>query len=311
MARTGPVTKDTSTIALGLAQIRVGNSQAYIEQNGSVLLPANSIGALANTKYSGKVDYWKLESGFPMLEDLSLPIRESSSLECGFKELTSANLAMARGIDPQGAVLASAAIVGGHTTSGTMPTDATKPVTVVQTASHVVIDRWTAVVEDDGGANVTYSVYGEKYGKVLTSVSDAFAQTALHDTSMEYFTIPAGFFAGTWVANETVIFTTIAAAAAGNTNGDFSNAHGGSINLGGLKAPDYVRMEAVYTYPNGINHMYIIFPRANVTSSMEIDLQAENNATIPITFEAKRADSEVSGGDVAWNNAPLGRIYFD
>ncbi len=69
-------------------------------------------------------------------------------------------------------------------------------------------------------------------------------------------------------------------------------------------------MEAVYTYPNGTNTMIIIFPRANCTTSVEIDLQAEDNANVPLTFEAKRSDSETTGGDVAWDAMTLGRIIF-
>lgn len=192
LTRTGPLTRNPEKVALGLAQIRVGASAVNIASATPVLLAANSIGALANTKYSGKTDYWKLESGFPLLEDYSLPIRESSSLECAFKELTLANLTLARGIDPT--------------------------------------------------------------------------------TLDEYDT---------------------------------------SIALGGLVAPDYVRMEAVYTFPNNQAQMVIIYPRANVTSSMDIDLKENDAAAIPITFEAKRADSGLtSGGDAAWDSMPLGTIVF-
>jgi hypothetical protein len=155
------------------------------------LLAANSIGALASTKYTGKADYWKLESGFPLLEDYTLPIRESSSLECGFKELTLANMALARGIDPS------------------------------------TLDEYDV-----------------------------------------------------------------------------------SIALGGLVAPEYVRMEAIYTFPDNQTQMVIIYPRANVVSSMEIDLKAEDAAVIPITFEAKRGDSGVTGGNAAWDEMPLGTIIF-
>jgi len=192
LTRTGPLTRNPQVVALGLAQVRVGASAANIATVTPALLAANSIGALANTKYTGKTDFWKLESGFPLLEDLTLPIREASMLECGFKELSIANLSMARGIDPTG------------------------------------LDEY-----DD------------------------------------------------------------------------------SIALGGLIAPDFVRMEAVYTFPDNQMQMVIIYPRANVVSSMEIDLKTEDAAVVPITFEAKRADSGVtSGGNAAWDNMPLGTIVF-
>jgi len=191
LTRTGPLTINPQAVALGLAQIRVGPTAANISFATPKLLSTNSIGALASTKYTGKADYWKLESGFPLLEDYTLPIRESSSLECGFKELTLANMSLARGIDPS------------------------------------TLDEYDV-----------------------------------------------------------------------------------SIALGGLVAPDYVRMEAIYTFPDNQTQMVIIYPRANVVSSMEIDLKAEDAAVIPITFEAKRGDSGVTGGNAAWDEMPLGTIIF-
>jgi hypothetical protein len=191
LTRTGPLTKNPQAVALGLAQIRVGPAATNIAEGDPVLEAAASIGALANTKFIGKTDYWKLESGFPLLEDATLPIRESCSLECGFKEISVANLALARGVDPS----------------------------------------------------------------------------------------------------------------------DFDE-YDVSIALGGLTAPEYVRMEAVYTFPDSQSQMVIVFPRANVVSSMEIDLKAEDAAVVPITFEAKRADSGVTGGDATWDTMPLGTIVF-
>ena len=282
MSRTGPVTKDTSTVALGLAKIMVGpsdytpNSKAVtfddstnvvtaanhgfnihdpvkfnagagtlpaeitagnryyvvpddfttgafrisVTKNGSPMTfgstgtgtltcsrDANidkdqpildesfdSLGALNTSSFTSNVEYWKLESGFPMLEDMTIPLRESAMLECEFKEVHPRNLAYARGIDASGA--------------------------------------------------------------------------------------------------------------------DFDDNHSGSISLGTMVAPAFVRAEAVYTYPDGIHKMIMVFPRANVTSSVNLSFAAEDNANVPITIEAKRADSEVVGGHSTWNDAPLGRILF-
>ena len=193
--RTGPVTKDTSTIALGLAKILVGDFSANISERSQVLDQTNdSLGALNSTNFTSNVEYWRLTSGFPQLEDMVLPLSETAQLECEFKELHPRNLAYARGLD---------------------------------------------------------------------------------------------------------------------ASSGYDDAHSGEIPLGTIKAPSYVRMEAIYTYPNKINHMYIIFPRAQVTSSMELSFNAEDNTNVPITIEAKRADSGVSGGDAVWDDSPLGRIYFD
>lgn len=190
--RSGPVTRNTSTVALGLAQIRVGSASTNIANIHPALLSTDSIGALANTKFTGKADWFKLESGFPLLEDFTTALREGASLECAFKEITPYNVALAYGKDP----------------------------------------------------------------------------VALTDV------------------------------------------HSGELALGGRVAPDYVRMEAVYTYPNGTNFMHIIFPRAQVSASMELDLKVEDAAAAPITFEAKRADSEVTGGNAVWDDKPLGRIVW-
>lgn len=197
MARKGPVTTDTSTIALGLAQIRIGDSAANVDNIHSCLTSSDSIGALANTRFVGNTDWFKLESGFPLIEDFTTPIREAAALECSFKQITPFNMALAYGFDP------------------------------------------------NSGEFATMTV------------------------------------------------------------------HSGEVPIGDRVAPDYVRMEAVYTYPNGTNYMYIIFPRAQVSASVEMDLQSEDAAAVPIMIEGKRADSETAGGDVVWDDKPLGRIAWE
>jgi hypothetical protein len=190
---TGPLTKDTTTVALGLAQVRVGAADSNISNIHPALSSTNSIGALANTKFTSKVDFWKLESGFPLMEDTTIPLREAASLECSFKEITPMNLAFTRGIDA---------------TSG------------------------------------------------------------------------------------------------------YTSVHSGEIALGNLTTPAFLRMEAVYTFPSGSNYMTIVFPRAQVASGIEVDLKTEDAAAVPIVFEAKRADSAVSGGSAVWDAKPMGRIIF-
>jgi hypothetical protein len=297
MARSGPVTKDTSTIPLGLAQIRVGASASNIATDTIVLAAAASIGALANTKFTGNVDYWKLESGFPLLEDLSLPIREAASLECAFKELTPYNLALARGIDPAAEQAAAQAFIDEVTVGG-----GTSGSIAVTDAGGVVSDTWMVTFDDA----THYTVYGIDTG-VLCSGTLITAACAPDNGGNPYFSIPADFFDANWLADESYVFKTTAYVA----DGGYSSAHTGTIKLGALKAPDFVRMEAVYTYPNQTNHMYVIFPRANVTSSAEIDWAAEDTIASPITFEGKRADSETAGGHVTWDDQAIGVIYFD
>ena len=193
MARTGPVTRDTTTVALGLAQIRLGASLTNIATINPVLTKTDSIGAMAKTGFKADAEYWKLESGFPLMEDMSVPLRTSASLECEFKEISPKNLAFAMGKDA---------------TSG--------------------------------------------------------------------YTTP----------------------------------HSGEIALGALTTPAYIRCEADYTFPNGTDKMTFIFPRAQAESSVALDFQSEDAVACPVTFTAKRADSEVSGGDAVWDNMPLGRVLF-
>lgn len=195
MPRTGPTTKDPTTVPLGLAQIRIGSSSDYIGQIRPILASTDSIGALASTKLTLNQEFYKLESGYPLLEDAVFPLREAAMLECSFKELTPANVALSKGLDPSAS--------------------------------------------------------------------------------------------------------------------EYSAAHSGWIALGNLATPEFVRMEAVYTFPDGVNTMTIIFPKAQVLSAPEVDFQQEEIAAVPITIEAKRADGDISGGHASWNAQPLGRIYWD
>lgn len=85
----------------------------------------------------------------------------------------------------------------------------------------------------------------------------------------------------------------------------YSAVHSGEIALGNRTASVFVRVEAEYTFPNGTNKMIVIFPKAQVTSSVEFDYQKDTGASIPLTFESKRNDTETQ-----WANAPLGCVVF-
>jgi len=194
MARSGPITINADSIVLGFAQIRVGNSADNIGSGEAILTSADSIGAVASTTFRGPTDWFKLESGFPLITDYVTPTREAAQLECAFKEVTPANMALAQGLDP-----------------------------------------------DDG----TYTT------------------------------------------------------------------HSGEIALGGRTAPAYVRMEAIYTYTNGTNHMNIIFPRAQVSATPELGFASEDAAAVTLVFESQAANSDVSGGNAIWDSKPLGTILWD
>lgn len=194
MARSGPIATDTSTVAIGLLQLRVGNSADNIAKPGAELVAGDSIGSLANTKFIGNTDWYSLEGGMPLIEEFTTPIREAAALEGAFREITPKNMAIAFGQD-----------------------------------------------------------------------------------------VSAGGY----------------------------SSHTGEIALGGRTAPDYIRVEGIHTYPNGTNTMTFIFPRAQVKASVEVDLQTEDAAAVPMTLEAKNASSDVSGGDAIWDDKPLGRIVWE
>ena len=193
MARKGPVTRNASTAAAGLAKILVGPSAANKANTAQVLNTTTaSIGALANTRFRGNTDWLKLESGFPLMEDYAIPIRESAALECSFKEITAYNMNLAYGLDPAA----------------------------------------------------------------------------------------------------------------------YTSTTSGEVLLGSRSAPVYVRMEAIYTYPD-LHTMTMIFPVAQVTSAIEMDLPQEDWAAVPITFESKNASSDnTTNGHAVWDSCPLGVIRW-
>jgi hypothetical protein len=87
--------------------------------------------------------------------------------------------------------------------------------------------------------------------------------------------------------------------------------HAGSLGLGTLVAPVAIRVEAIYTFPDGTNTMGIVFPRANAAATIEMDFAPEEPAAVAIRLEAKRADSTITGGNAAWDNMPYGRIIWN
>lgn len=301
MPRTGPVTRDTTTVQLGLAQIRIGQSIANIGSIAPVLGVNDSLGAMASTGYTGETEYWDLESGFPLGLDATFPLRETNIMECAFKEITPKTLALARGINPFNEISAAWSEVGSVTTAGTITGD----ITMTDTAGPTT-EVWTVVFET--------ATSGAIYGSLSGHVHDFANLTTLmapDNSGNPYFSISANYFSGTWAADETYVFQTTEYMT-GSTAYD-SN-HAGSIALGTISAPEFVRVEALYTFPDGINTMTIIFPRCNITSSLNIDFQAEDAAAVTMTLKSMTASSDVTGGNAVWDGSvdagPNGRIVF-
>lgn len=292
---TGPITKDTSTIALGLAQIRVGVSATNISVATPVLTVAQSIGALGSTKFTSSVEFWTLESGFPANTDMKIPLKETVEMEVSFKEITPFMLALARGVDPNsvGAGWTFSAVAKVVSAGGTV--DVAKPVGT--SGANTMVDTYTITFTSATAYTVT-----ALSGTVVSGTGAIGSLSAFTIGGGAAFSIPANFVTGTIATGDVFRFSV--------TKSGYSNNHSGTINLGTMKAPDYVRMEAVYTYPNGTNTMVIIFPRANVTSNTEVSFNATDAAAPTITFTSMNAASTTAGGSSVWDAAPSGIVLF-
>lgn len=188
----GPVTKDTSSLALGLGQLRILDCEDNLGTINPAGTASNSIGALTKSMLNVEKEVWRHLSGFPQIEDHSITLSKRATIEADSEELNPYNIALALGVDP---------------------------------ASYTL-------------------------------------------------------------------------------------AHSGQIPLGGLTDLAFIRSELVYTFPDEEYTMIPVFPKAQVVSGVSVDFQAADSVKNPITIEAKRADSNVTGGSALWDDAPLGRIWF-
>lgn len=296
---TGPRTKNADRLALGLMEVRVGNSAANIATTTPVLTTANSLGALSSATYTANKSYYQHYSGYPLTNDLTLPTQEDQMISVEFEEMTPTNLALLQGIDP--------------TSAGTSWVGANY--TVVDS----VAGTYNTGDDIDGGADAefdsyrvvfltatTYSVYSDTRGKLTgdqLGEGDTTVTSTFTDGATELLVIPASYFTGTWSADEVFSFTM--------EKQGYDSVTAGEIKLGTISAPDFLRCEGVYVFPNATNTMTIIFPRAQVMSeTSEISFATDTAAAISMTFSAKPADSSVSGGHSAWDSMPMGRIIL-
>jgi hypothetical protein len=183
----GPVTVYAQSWALGLAQIRIGDSAGNMASTVPVLGNPKTLGAMANTKYVGNVDFFKQESGFPLSEDGVIPLREGAAFECAFKELTPYNIAIARGLDPTAARSAGVKMGIVHNSAlGTV--DDTKAIAVANNAGPIN-ETWVVAFT----TATTFICYGLTTGRVVDGVADGDVGVlfAPDNGANLYFTIPA------------------------------------------------------------------------------------------------------------------------
>lgn len=299
----GPITKNVSARALGLVQIRVGASFANIANIDPVLTSANSIGALAESKFLSSKEFFEQYSGFPLNLDGIVPLKNVSSLDGAYKELTPFNLALSQGINPL-ADIAAAVVEDVSLVSPLGTRDAAKAIAVSGSGDWGVIDdEWTVVFTGAAAG----SIFGRVTGHVHDFVALDAAMEPVASATYKYFSIPASFFTGTWAANDTYVFRTTGAVSG---TAAYASAHSGSIGLGNLVAPADLRVEGVYTFPNGTNTITFIFPRAQAVGDLDLAFSESDEAAPAISLKSMYAGSENALGNAVWDSFPQGRIVW-
>ena len=296
----GPVTRYDKAWALGLMQIRVGNCADNIAQVDPVLPATASVGAMAATKLLSSAEFYKKKSGFPLQEDGSVPLSDAAAIQAGFREITPYSMALARGIDPTAALAATASQVGIASTTGTRAAALS-----IDVSGTPVTDEYLVAFTGAAAGNI----YGRKSGLVHTfsSLGSAMAQAD------GYFTIPANYFTSTWASGDVYVFRTTKGATAGAAypmNPDNWGTDEPTISLGGLVSPENIRVEGIYTYPDGSNQMVIVLPRVQIAASIDMDFAETEPAAITIQFDSKNASSQNGSGNAVWDAMPLGQILW-
>lgn len=291
----GPITQDNGALILGLLDIRVGNSAANIATTSPVLTKADSMGAMAETSFKSEVEMWEHSSGFPLTKDTQIPTSETAMLDVTFEEITLKNVALAMGLDPS---VAGTAFTGsGYTTvdSALGTYDVAKPIVGGVDAE---FDTYTILFL----TATTYDVISGKHG-ILTGVGDTTLDSAFTFGGSALFTISADSFTGTWAADDVFKFTM--------AKEGYDDPRAGSIKFGARGTPAYLRVEAVLELPDGSGIQTYIFPRAQISSNVELGFAADDNAKPAITIESSIASSETNDGDAVWDDMPLGWVVFE
>jgi len=72
-----------------------------------------------------------------------------------------------------------------------------------------------------------------------------------------------------------------------------------------VKNPTDLRVEFVFTYPNKVNKMILILPRAQIiTDNLSLAFQREDAMESGLTVKACQTDN------AAWSDRPLGKVIF-
>ena len=299
----GPITKTASARALGLIDIRVGASLANIASTSAVLTTAHSIGALKDSKFISTRAFFEQYSGFPKTLDGIIPLSVGAKIEGSYKEITPFNVALSNGLDPSASVTQQVTHdVSLVSTLGTR--DATKSITMIDATPADwanVTDEWTVLFTGATAGDIV----GKNTGHVHAFVAVSGAMSPVNGSSDKYFTIPADFFTGTWAAGDSYVFYTQAGGAS-----TYAVAHTGSLGLGAMVAPADIRVEGVYTFPNGTNTLTYILPRVQVSGDLDMSYAEEDEIAPMISLNSLYAGSRIAAGHVAWDTMPSGIMVW-
>lgn len=292
----GPLTRNVKTRTIGMMDIRVGSSAAFISQNSPILTPQNSLGAMATTTFTGTREVFEFTSGTPTVTDGTVVLSEIAQIDAAFLEKKPYLAALASGINPLVDVPASVSGIGTSTVSGTMSGN------ISADAVGSVDDTWMVTFDDATSG----AIQGINTGLVHT-FSDLISEMAPINIANPYFTIPANFFSGTWALGETYTFSTTAFVSGTSS---YANDYEGEVPLGLGKASDFFRIEGVVSFPMSSHKMVFILPKAQVVSSLTFDFAQGGEGNTPVMFKANQATSLTDGGHAVWDNAPLGKIVW-
>ena len=307
MSANSPTVRDIDAIAMGKFDIRLDSTATYIAQvTAQLTKTAHSIGAIADQAIAGEKEFHQVMHDFPQKSAGTIALSEMFNIEVSPREITPFTLGLAQGLDPFGVTAAAYSEIKHDSAAGTY----TEAKLTFPDNTGTISDRFTFVFYD---ATHFYCI-SSRDGLVQDGSSDGeigvlFAPDNAVVGAVTYFSLATDFFAGTWAAGESLVIDATAYKAAGadlpNTVGA-----GGSIALGNISSPVFLRCEAHLDFPNGTDKMYIILPRIQIESPTSLSTSVSDEASTPMVISAKSADSSVSGGNAVWDSMPYGRIYF-
>jgi len=77
-----------------------------------------------------------------------------------------------------------------------------------------------------------------------------------------------------------------------------------------MVAPADIRVEGVYTFPNGVNTLTYILPRVQVSGDLDMSYAEEDEIAPMISLNSLYAGSRITAGHVVWDTMPSGIMIW-